>query len=827
MKRLVLIDGSSLSYRSYYAFINNPLKTSKGEPTSAIFGFARAIKKISRELKPDYAAVCFDLPHPTFRKEEFSAYKAHRKKTPEDLVVQLPYIKELCEAAGFPVITKEGYEADDIIATLVEQVKGEDLETIIFTLDKDLTQLVSDKVKVLNMHKSEEELYDRNKVEEKFGVPPEKIKDLLALSGDSSDNIPGIKGIGEKTAASLLKKFGSLENIFLNIEEIENSAIRNKLKGKEEEAKKWKSLIELNKNVPIQKEISELKYRGENVEKLRSLLQSLEFYSLIKEWVGEIKGRTNYQIVSSLKIKKEYPLCVYLEPIKNQIFVSSGEEVEIMNKNRLRESIKEGKETILVTEDVKRLAHLIGFYPKNEVFDLSIAHYLLYPNRRDHSLPRIMIEEGLNIGPSEEISVSIYEVYVKLKNRLEENELLEIYKEIEKPLIPVLFKMEENGILVDKNLLEELKESMEKELKEIEQSIYRLAGVEFNIRSPKQLREILFGRLGLPPLKKIKTGFSTDLEVLSLLSSYHSIVPELINFRELDKLITAYIIPLINSINKENGRIHPEFQQTVAATGRLTTINPNLQTLPIRTEKGKKIREAVIAPKECQILSCDYSQIELRILAYLSKDEKLIEDFENNLDIHLQTASRIFGIEGEKVSEELRRRAKAVNFGIIYGISPFGLSKQLGITNLEASAIIEKYYASHPGVAKWQKEIVEKAMERGFVKTIFGRKRLIPELKNPKEVEYGKRIAINTPIQGSAADIIKKAMIEINKELEKRELKTKMILQIHDELLFEVPSFEKEEVKELVISAMENAGKVVGIPLKVDYSFGKNWNEAH
>jgi len=824
-KLLLLIDGSSLAYRSYYAFIRNPLRTSKGKPTSAIFGFARGLKKLSEELSPDYAAVCFDLPGPTFRKENFADYKAKRKETPEELVTQLPHINNLCELAGFPVITKEGYEADDIIATLAEEAKSENVETIIFTLDKDLMQLVSDSVKILNMHSSGVEWYDKKKVEEKFGIPPEKINDFLALTGDASDNIPGIRGIGKKTAAKLLREFNSLEGIFSNIDRVKNTGIKNKLSGNKKEAEQWKELTRLEKNVPIAEKLSDIKYKGPDPERLRNLLNKFELYSLIKEWLGSEDNPQGFNMVSSIKAQEGQLVSIYNSD--DRFYISVGEEIEIIEKNKLRLKLIDFEKNPLILEDAKKFARLIGFYPENKISDLSIMHYLLYPNRKNHSLPRILLEMGTISEEPEIMSFSMKRVYGKLVEELEKNDLLKIYEGIEEPLISVLYEMEKHGLLTDKKLLFDLQNSLEKKIRETEETIYGLAGDEFNLRSPKQLSEILFHKLKLAPVKKTKTGFSTDFEVLKALTGKHPIVPELVNFRELDKLLTAYVVPLINCVNVETGRINHEFQQTVAATGRLTTTSPNLQTLPVRTETGRKIREAIIAPEHHFILSCDYSQIELRILAYISNDEKLINDFENNLDIHLQTACRIFGVEPESIIPEMRRKAKAVNFGIIYGISPFGLSKQLGITNTEAGNIIEKYYSNHPGVEKWQKETIGKAIDSGFVETIYGRKRRIPELKSQREMEYGKRIAINTPIQGSAADIIKKAMILINKKLNNNRLKTKMILQIHDELLFEVPLNEKEEVLELIIPAMEDAGSSVKIPLKVDYAFGKNWNEAH
>jgi DNA polymerase-1 len=824
-KLLLLIDGSSLAYRSYYAFIRNPLKTSKGEPTSAIFGFARSLKKLSEELNLDYAAVCFDLPGTTFREENFADYKAKRKETPEELVAQLPHINNLSEAAGFSVISKEGYEADDIIATLTEKAKKEDIETVIFTLDKDLMQLVSDNVKILNMHRSGVEWYDRAKVEEKFGIPPEKINDFLALTGDASDNIPGVKGIGKKTAAKLLKKFDSLESIFLNIDQLESNGIKNKLKGKEEEAEQWKDLTRLEKNVPIVEKLVDLKYKGVNSENLKNLLKRFEFYSLIEEWVQKEGNPHNFDKVDSIEIKKGQLVCIYHN--ESRFYISVEDKVEVMGKDKFRLRLTKLDKNTLILEDAKKFAHLIGFYPKNRVFDLSIMHYLLCPNRKNHSLGRILTEQGITPGEPESLSVSMKKVYNKLFDELNKNELLRVYNQIEEPLISILYEIEKHGLLIDKELLVDLRNSIEEKIEKTEEKIYELAGCEFNLRSPKQLSEVLFLKLKLPPVKKTKTGFSTDFEVLTALSEKHPIIPVLIKFRELDKLLAAYVVPLISCINKESGRINHEFQQSVAATGRLTTTTPNLQTLPIRTETGRKIREAVIAPEYHSILSCDYSQIELRILAYISKDRKLMDDFKNNLDIHLQTACRIFDVSPEDVVPEMRRKAKAVNFGIVYGISPFGLSKQLGITNAEANNIIEKYYHNHPGVEKWQKETINSAMNSGFVTTIYGRRRMIPELKSQRQMEYGKRIAINTPIQGSAADIIKKAMIMIDRGLKNKMLKTKMILQIHDELLFEVPINEKQEAIDLILPAMENAGELAKIPLKVDYNFGRNWNEAH
>ncbi len=822
-KILLLIDGSSLAYRSYFAFKDNPLITSKGKPTSAVFGFARSLKKVLEELKVDYAAVCFDLPEPTFRKKKFAEYKAQRKKMPDELSSQLPCIKELCQATGFHVLSKSGYEADDVIATLVEKTRGKDIDTVVFTMDKDLMQLVSKSVTILNMHGKGKEWIDPEKVEEKFGIPPDKLGDYLAIRGDSSDNIPGLKGVGKKTAAQLLKNFISLEDIFLNLNSIKNSKIQKKLEGKKEEALKWRKLIKLKKDVPLDLDLPDLNYKGIDKNHLKKILKELEFYSLIEEWLEKEKGTLDYNIVNSIE-ERGKTLCILQR--KGKIYLSSGKSLMIAEVDEAIPQLGKFEGGSLVLEDAKKVAHILGRYPEGEVLDLAIMHYLLYPNRKKHTLDRILLEQGMTPANEESATVLMKKAAKNSCKALKDNNLWKLYKEIEQPLIPVLFRMEKNGILFDTELLKRLRISINAEIEEVKQDIYKLAGVEFNLRSPKQLSKILFERLGLPVIKTTTTGFSTDVEVLNVLWDKHPIISEILNFRELDKLKNSYLNPLIESVDKKTNRIHPEFQQTVASTGRITTINPNLQTLPIRTERGRRIRKAVISPPDHLILSCDYSQIELRILAHLSGDEKLLEDFEEGLDIHTSTACRIFGLESGEITPEKRRRAKAINFGIVYGISPYGLSKQLGIPPDEANKIIERYYNNHPGVEGWQKETIDNAIDSGFVTTIFGRKRWIPELNSPRQKEYGKRITINTPIQGSAADIIKKAMIKTQSELEKRKLKTKMILQIHDELLFEVPEEEKEEITDLVVPIMESAGNLL-LPLKVDYNFGRNWDEAH
>lgn len=823
-KLLLLIDGSSLAYRSHYAFVNKPLINSRGQVTSAVFGFARSLKKVLEDLNPDYSAICFDSHEPTFRKELYDGYKAKRKKMPKELIGQIPYIIKISEAVGLSVFTKPGYEADDVIATIAEMANKQGIETVIFTLDKDLMQLVRDGITVLNMYTEGEEWINTEKVKEKFGIPVDKLLDFLSITGDSSDNIPGIKGIGVKTANKLLEEFDSLEDIFSNLDQIKNSSIRKKLKGKKDEALLWKELIKLKKDVPLGKDLNDLKHSGLNQEQLEGILKELEFYSLIRDWVKKDNNTIDYRIVDSIEIENHNTFSILL--MEGVIAISNGKSVMTINQKDVKSALKKVEENSLVMEYAKEIAHLVGFYPKGFIVDLSVMHYLLYPNRTNHTLERILIEMGLLQESIEDKAILAFKAVEYLTGELKANNLWKFYKEIEEPLIPVLFSMEKNGILFDLELLKRLQDSIEIEIKDTEQKIYELAGTEFNLRSPKQLGEILFDKLGLPVIKTTKTGYSTDFEVLSSLIDKNPIISLILEFREIDKLKSAYIDCLINSINKETGRIYARFQQTVASTGRITVTDPNLQTLPIRSEKGRRIREAVIAPKGYLILSCDYSQIELRILAHLSGDEKLLEDFKMGKDIHSATAYRIFGTEPDKITPAMRRHAKAINFGIIYGISPYGLAKQLGIPPKAAGKIIETYYNTHSGVERWQKETIDKAKDFGWVKTIYGRKRWIPELQNPRQMEYGKRIAINSPIQGSAADIMKNAMIEINNKIKENGLIGKLILQIHDELLFEVPEVEKEDIVNLIVNTMESICDLT-IPLKVDYKFGKNWDEAH
>ena len=823
-KLLLLIDGSSLAYRSHYAFINRPLTTSKGKLTSAIFGFARSIKKVLDELNPDYSVVCFDSHEPTFRKEMYNDYKATRKKMPDELKDQIPYIIKLSKAAGFKVMIKPGYEADDVIATITEKAANEGVETIIFTLDKDLMQLIRDKISILNMHTEGEEWINKEKVKEKFGIPVEKLSDFLSITGDSSDNIPGIKGLGKKTANKLLKQFDSLEDIFSNLDLIKNTSIRNKLKGKKEEALLWKNLIKLKKDVPLEKNLNDLRYEGINKKELGKLLKDLEFYTLLGDWVKKDDEPINYKIVKAIDIKNVDEISIV--PINDKLAISDEKSVMTTKINNAKSYLQKIENKKIITGDAKKLAHILGNFPKGNIIDLSIMHYLLYPNRTNHTIKRILMEIGLSPKTKKDEAILAFNATVKLTNELESNDLLDFYNTIEKPLIPVLFKMEKYGILFDSKLLKNLRDSTEEEIKDTEQKIYEIAGTEFNLRSPKQLSEILFDKMGLPVIKKTKTGYSTDFEVLSSLRDKNPIIPLILNYREIDKLKSAYIDCLIKSIDENTGRIYAKFQQTVASTGRITAIEPNLQTLPIRSERGRKIREAVIAPTGNLILSCDYSQIELRILAHLSEDEKLLEDFKKGEDIHTATASRIFNSEPDKITSGMRRHAKVINFGIIYGISPFGLSKQLNIPTKASGKIIDTYYKTHPGVEKWQKDTIDKGIESGWVTTIFGRKRWIPELQSRSQMEYGKRIAINSPIQGSAADIMKKAMIDISKKIKEKNLNIKLILQIHDELLFEVPQSEKEDAINIIVSTMESIIDLK-VPLKVDYSFGKNWDEAH
>jgi len=886
-EKLFLIDGNSYCYRAFYAI--KELRNSKGRPTNAVYGFILMLKKLLEKERPAYIGVAFDLKGPTFRHEQFEDYKAHRKPMPDDLVSQMSLIKEVIAAYNIPIFEKQGFEADDVLATIAKKMSRLDIDVYVVTGDKDMLQIVDKNVKVYSAHK-DVLIYDSETVKEKYsGLGPENITDFIALAGDTADNIPGVAGIGEKTAIELIKEFGNLDNLYKNLDNITSAPRKKMLSEQETIARMSKELATVDSDVPIEIDAGAMAVRGPDSEKLLSIFKEMEFKSFVREiascnsnvhkeadyktiacagdfkdFIGELK--TKKEFVLDIETTSERPMEANLVGISfcwkegkayyiSLIPCGSREGVEIDY------ALKELK-PILENENIKKIGQNIkydnlvlsnyGIELSGISYDTMIASYLLNPSRMGHGLDDIALEyldhkmasidELLGTGRKKVTmdmvdieKVSMYscedsDVTMRLKNIFEKEILkkgLEVlFKDIELPLIEVLSKMEKNGIKIDVDFLKEASSDMENELSALIKEIYRIAGGEFNINSPKQLSHILFEKLGLPVVKKTKTGASTDVEVLEKLSSLHTLPKELLRYRELSKLKSTYVDALPELINKKTGRLHTSFNQAVTATGRLSSSNPNLQNIPIKTEEGRKIRKAFIGENGNFIMSADYSQIELRILAHLSKDPELVSAFENNRDVHTHTASLIFGVNENEVTPEMRGNAKTVNFGIIYGISAFGLSKGLNIDPGSAQQFIDSYFERYPRVKVYMEDKIEEARSSGYVTTLFNRRRYIPEIKTGgmREQQQAERIAINTPVQGSAADLIKIAMINIHRKMKRNNFKSLMTLQVHDELVFEVPEDELDKMKKLVKEEMEGAVRL-SVPVKVSVQYGKNWLE--
>ncbi|OGW71440.1 MAG: DNA polymerase I [Omnitrophica bacterium GWA2_41_15] len=886
-EKLFLIDGNSYCYRAFYAI--KELRNSKGKPTNAVYGFILMLKKLLEKEKPAYLAVAFDLKGPTFRHKQFEDYKAHRKPMPDDLVSQMGLIKETISGYNIPIFEKQGFEADDILATIAKKISQQGIDVYIVTGDKDMLQIVDKNIKVYSAHK-DDLIYDNEMVRERFsGLGPENITDFIALAGDSTDNIPGVRGIGEKTAIELIKEFGSLDNIYKNLDKIKSEPRRKMLSEQEDSARISKELAMVDLNVPIEIDIADMRVKDPDSEKLLVIFKELEFknfardiascnsdvhkearYKTItglgdfKNFILELKGKSEF--VLDTETTSEQPMEAKLVGIS--FCWKEGEAYYVALRSRpdaqgidMETAIKELK-PILEDENIKKIGQNIkydklvllnyGIEVKGIAYDTMIASYLLNPSRMSHGLDDIAfeyldhkmtsIDELLGAGKKRVTmdmvdieKVSMYscgdsDVTLRLKNVFEKEifkkELETLFENIELPLVDVLSDMEKNGIKIDIDFLKEASSEMEIELSQLIKDIYQIAGEEFNINSPKQLSRILFEKLGLPIVKKTKTGASTDVEVLEKLSPLHPLPKELLRYRELSKLKSTYVDALPELINKKTGRLHTSFNQAVTATGRLSSSNPNLQNIPIKTEEGRKIRKAFIGEKGNFIMSADYSQIELRILAHLSKDPELIAAFEKDRDVHNHTASLIFGVDEKEVTPEMRANAKTVNFGIIYGISAFGLSKSLGIDPGSAQQFIDSYFERYPAVRVYMEDKIEEARSVGYVTTLFNRRRYIPEIKTGgmREQQQAERVAINTPVQGSAADLIKIAMINIHRVMKKKNLKSLMTLQVHDELVFEVPMDELDKMKKLVKEEMEGAVKLL-VPIKVSVKYGKNWLE--
>lgn len=890
-KCLFLIDGSALAYRSYFAFIRNPLINSKGENTSAVFGFTNSLLKILKEHNPDYMAVVFDTKAPTFRHEIFKDYKSTRAKMPPEMSEQLPRVREVTEAMNLPILEIDGFEADDLMGTLARRAKNEGLDVILVTGDKDFLQLVDQQVRVLNPRKAgeEPELLDEKGVEEKFGVPPEKVIEVLALMGDTSDNVPGIPGIGEKTALGLIREFGSLEKVLKNADKVKRKNVQKGLKEHADLARLSKRLVTIDTQVPFELDLSQMKRRDFNLPELMRLFKELEFTRLLQEISPEqAKEEVDYKaikseeelsaLISRLTEAGEFALdteTTDLNPINAElvgISLSCKEKeayyVPVGHADRKANldlnSVVEILKGILKDEKTKKIGHNLKYdleilrrcrIELNGIgFDTMVASYLLNPSFRQHNLNYLALEHlDHNMIPITDListgkkQKSFAEVPVKeacnyscedvdFTLRLKETfspqlSLLSLEKllyEVELPLIAVLAEMEMVGVSIDSGYLGTLSKKAESQLEGLTSQIYDLAGREFNINSPQQLSQVLFEDLKLPSVRRTakRTGFSTDIGVLEILAKEHPLPAILLEYRQLSKLKSTYIDALPKLVNPRTKRIHTSFNQTVTATGRLSSSDPNLQNIPIRTDLGKRIRKAFVPRnKDFLILSADYSQVELRILAHFSQDHTLITSFKKGEDIHNRTASEVYGVRIDRVTPEQRAIAKTTNFAIIYGVSAYGLSQQTGMTVQESAAFIDVYFKRYPRVREYIQQMIQLAREQGFVTTLLGRRRYIPEINstNRQKREFAERTAINTPIQGSAADLIKVVMIGIHKKLRKH--KSEMILQVHDELVFEVHKDELDEVREMVREKME--GMVdLQVPIKVDIGVGENWLEA-
>ena len=897
LKKLFIIDGYAILYRAHYALIRNPLITSYGFHTSALFGFTNQLIKIIKDENPDYLVCAFDSKEKTFRHKIYSDYKANRPEMPEELQKQIPHLWELLDGMNIPVLRKPGYEADDIIGTVTESVLDKKIQSYIVSGDKDFMQLINDKIFLYTPGKrnSAPDIYDKDGVIKKWGLPPEKIIDLLALMGDSSDNVPGVAGVGVKTAVKLLKEYDNIESVLDNASKISNKRVHNGLMNGRDKAFLSKELVTIIKDVDVDTNVENFLLKSFDQEALGKKFEELEFYALLKYLAIDApetitkKEEKNYQTILDLKALKKM-----VDELKNAKYVSIDLETTSVNPmlaeivgislsynkdsafyipilypekkknnfgdNDLEVALSVMKE-FLEKNDIRKVGQNIkydalilyrhGVKVSNIFLDTMIAAHILNPAAKSYKLDALSIEYlNYNMVPIEELigkgkdqitmdlvpldKISYYaaedaDIVFQLAEifapKLEENGQLNFFADIEMPLIDVLMKMENEGVYVDEDLLNEMSLNIGERLDLLVKEIYNIAEEEFNINSTQQLAKILFDDLKLTQIKKR----STAENVLKELVNEHELPELILSYRKLNKLKNTYIDALPESINKNTKRIHSTFNQTIAATGRLSSTGPNFQNIPIRTVDGREIRKSFIAQqKNWGIFSADYSQIELRIMAHLSEDKELCKAFKDNLDIHDRTASLIYNVPLDDVQPEMRRTAKVINFGIMYGAGPFRISQELGISRKAAQEIIKQYFIQYSGIQNYIDDTLSKARSDNYVETILGRRRYVWDVnsENALKKQAAERVAINMPIQGSAAELIKIAMIDIQKNIENDKLNSKMILQIHDELLFEYPLDEKEHLISMVKKSMENAMSLK-VPIIVDYGFGKDWFEAH
>jgi DNA polymerase I len=915
-KTFVIVDAMAMAYRAYFAFISRPLSTKSGEPTSAVYGFVTQLIKVLEDHKPDYIAVATDSKEKTFRHERYEAYKATREAMPEDMIPQIGRIKQIVELMNIPLYIKPGYEADDIIGTAVKLAEKKGMESFAITPDKDYMQLVTEKVKIARPGRGSDEvtIYDVAKVKEAYGFEPKQMIDYLALVGDSSDNIPGVKGVGEKTATPLIQQFGSVENLYKNLDKVDKPGTKKKLEEHKENAFLSKELATIHCSVPIEFDFDKAKFEKPDFDKLRDVFIELEFKNLFTKLlkiydtnkVEEIKveelsdsktfdkSKSKYKLVTSLKdakalankLKKKSLFAfdtetdsldqfdlrivgasfsskagegyfVAIDPGQKKKFSDGKERLKVEDFVKIFKPVLENKKIKKVCQNGKYdigVMRGLGINVENFYFDTMVASYIIdadqkhgmddlsekYLNYKPISLHELLGEkidptkiydvnaEELSNYAAEDADIT-FQLYEILEKEIKKEKLDRVAYEVDFPLVPVLGEIEHEGIRIDKTTLDNFSKELQKMIISYTKKIYKTAGEEFNISSPKQLQVILYDKLGLTSGRKTKTGYSTDARALEYLKGEHEIVEMILDYRQATKLKSTYADALPNLINPITGRVHTDFNQTIAATGRLSSINPNLQNIPIRTDMGKEIRKAFIPrDKNYVLLSADYSQIELRLLAAICKDPGLMKAFKSGEDIHRSTAALVFMVDPKDVTPDMRRKAKEVNFGILYGIGPFGLKTRLGITQTHAKEIIETYFNTFKKVKNYMDDSVKKAKENGYSETLLGRRRYLKNINSKNHVvrQFEERVAINMPIQGTAADMIKIAMINIQKELEKRKTKTKMVLQVHDELLFDAHKDEVDELRPVIKKLMEKA-LPLDVPIVVDTGIGDNWLDAH
>ncbi len=888
-KTLFLIDGSAYIHRAYHAI--RGLSNSKGLPTNAVFGFSRMLVKLMEEQTPEYAAMVFDAKGPTFRHKIYKEYKANRPPMPEDMSVQIPYIKDITAGFNFSVIEMTGYEADDLIGTLAYIAEEAGFSVIMVTGDKDFLQLVT--VNSIIWDPMKDMKIDVDVVRETYGIEPHQMIDVMGLSGDTSDNIPGVPGIGQKTALSLIQNFGSMEQLYEQVDKITKKKQHENLVKYKDQAFLSRELVKIDTRVPLQFDLQDFELKGPDNDRLSELFKELEFRQLQQTLPGKKDlSNKNYQsiqslnalndLIASLKGSEIFALdteTTSKDPMKAAIvglsfsikpdeafyipcahdYPDVPEQLELRDVLKLLKPVLENPEIKKIGQNIKYDWMVLARHGINldgVMSDTMVASYLINPSKRAHGLDQIALDfldhktisykevtgkgkkiTGFSEVPLEravpyacedaDITLMAYNV---LMPKISEMDLVELFQKVEMPLIPVLMKMEMTGIFVDKDRLNLLSKSFEHQLDELEKRIYSVAGEEFNIKSSQQLGKILFEKLELPVQKKTKkkTGYSTDVDVLTALASLHELPAMILRHRTLAKLKSTYADALIDLINPETGRIHTSYNQTVTATGRLSSSDPNLQNIPVRTEEGREIRRAFVPKKGWHMVSADYSQIELRILAHYSEDQILIKAFMDDEDIHTRTANEVFQVFPSFITSELRRHAKIINFGIIYGMSPFGLSKELGISHKMAKSYIDNYFARYKGVKQFIDRAIKDVKESKQTSTLLGRIRFLPDINssNRNLRQFAERTAINTPIQGTAADLIKLAMIKVDAAFTERGFQSVMLLSVHDELIFEVPPDELDEAKNLIREIMEGIWDL-RVPLKVNVGYGENWAEVH